>query len=240
MSHIDVRELTPEGEIRARTVLMAPSTESISELKRDIHARVPGSSDPALSRPLPGNPRIECRWFSTWEDAGAHLTSFISANPNLDRPAVWSWLGLNWLALGHAEGRKFTVGGSDRWLLEHSWNRRYRHLLWSPYHIYQMHGATDRAKALMVQPFTVPGEVVGNIASRQFLLTSAAVMQTVTDLYYDPVRKAIKPGTASKEPGSVRRFGMVMQQFDRTFDLGSISVEELKTLLPAEFARFRS
>ncbi len=201
MTKIDVRDLTSEGETHARRVLMEPTASSITELHRSVLAGVPGKVDPALSKPIPGSPQIEYRWFSTWEEAGAHFTSFFAAHPSLDRPAVWSWLGLNWLALGKAEGRKFAVGGSERWLLEHSWNRRYRHLLWSPCHIYRLHGPSGRAAALLAQPFTVPGEVVGNIASRQFLLTSDAVMDTVTKLYYDPARKTLKPGAASEGSG---------------------------------------
>jgi hypothetical protein len=54
-------------------------------------------------------------------------------------------------------------------------------------------------------------------------------------MYYDPAKGTFKRGAGGE---SARRLRTVLGQFDRTFDLHSITEHDLLTLLPREFNRF--
>jgi hypothetical protein len=77
-------------------------------------------------------------------------------------------------------------------------------------------------------------------ASRYQVSGNVGIAEALFRLYWDDQKQAPKRGAApnSKKPGTLRRFGDLVQQFDRTFDLLSIGADSIIELLPKEFARF--
>jgi hypothetical protein len=82
------------------------------------------------------------------------------------------------------------------------------------------------------------GLLVTLIASRPSLVTCQAVVGAATRLYYDSGKGRNRTGLSGKGPGSPRRFADILSQLDLTWDLHSLSTEELLSLLPAEFDEF--
>ena len=76
------------------------------------------------------------------------------------------------------------------------------------------------------------------MASRPSLVTCKAVAGAATRLYYDDTTDRIRRGCSGKGPGSARRFADVLSQLDLTWDLHSLTVEQLLKLLPDEFGCF--
>ena len=121
-----------------------------------------------------------------------------------------------------------------------NYKRYYRHLLLGPYLIYKTHiDDPSRAMALLCKPVNIISDVEAQIAAYQELITNKAVVQLVTNLYYDPKSKTTKRGAGGKGLGSPRRLVTVLNQFDLTYDLYAMTVEELQNLLPEEFNRFK-
>jgi hypothetical protein len=58
-------------------------------------------------------------------------------------------------------------------------------------------------------------------------------------MYLDASNNQPKRGAGGKGPGSARRLADVLNQFDVTWDLYSMSYEEVLAMLPGEFDRFR-
>ena len=94
--------------------------------------------------------------------------------------------------------------------------------------------------ALLCQKPGRPGDLVEQLASRQQLVTNAAIMQTATDCFVDPVKGTQRKSANSKGTGGARRFVAVLSQFDVTWDLSMLSASGLQAMLPREFSASRS
>ena len=152
---------------------------------------------------------------------------------------LWTWLALVWLPeLGPirptTQVARFVLEADD-------YRTYYRHFLSGPWGIYDSHrDDPSRALSLLCTPPNKPGEIVEQIASKQDLVGSPAVVQAVTDLYLDPKTGNYRRGSGGRLGGSARRLARVFQQFDLTWDVQAMSSEEIVGLLPAEFDRFKN
>lgn len=72
------------------------------------------------------------------------------------------------------------------------------------------------------------------------MITNKAIVEAVTQMYFDPRNGKVKRRIARNSPGGIRRFVAVINQFDCTYDLYSIGIAEIMVLLPEEFAKFKS
>jgi hypothetical protein len=101
--------------------------------------------------------------------------------------------------------------------------------------IYDLHHANSII--LLYNPADETGDFLAQLMGRQEIGTNRAVIEAAKTLYWDDDKKRPKRGSSPQEhkPGTLRRFIDVLQQFDLTYDLYSISGEELIRLLPDEF-----
>lgn len=163
---------------------------------------------------------------------------------NIDRDrALWAWLALFYfeqLCPPDRYGRR-NPGERARWVPETAnFRKYYRHLLAGPFRIFRAHRDDPaRARALLCTPVGSPGDVVEQLASRQELVTNPAIMQAASELYVHPQTGQHKRGAAGRGPGSARRLAEVLNQFDVTWDLYSMSGGAVLKLLPDEFERFK-
>lgn len=178
--------------------------------------------------------------------AAAHLHAAlepIGSHPDLIIDSgLWTWLALAWLdELAPAVLGVRRLRARPRWVLAaDDYTRYYRHLLAGPYRIYVAHLENpERARAVLATDVAKPGEVVEQFASRQNLVTSPGVMDSLTHLYYDAVTQKLRRGASSKGSGSSRRFADLLQQLDLTYDIYEMSVGEILSLLPQEFDKFK-
>lgn len=153
----------------------------------------------------------------------------------------WSWLSLYYFesVCPPSRGRR-SPGALERHVIAEKGRGRYRHLLASPYLIHkQLRPAYQAGMAVLNGSVHRPGEVVEQLVGRQDLIGNRAVVEAHTQLYYDRDRAANKVGAAGRGRGCANRFGIVLLQLDRTFDLGSMSASKIIDLLPSEFDRYR-
>lgn len=163
------------------------------------------------------------------------------SEPDHDR-GVWSWISWLWFPSLCPKGKdgRFKPGHPERWLLNLSYAKYYRHLLAGPWFIYRTHrDDPQRALALLCQPITTPGELVGQIAASQQLVSSPGIVGAATQLYYDPQTGKPKKGHSGKGAGTPRRLRTIAKQLETIWDLSSVKPEELISLLPSEFDKFR-
>jgi len=85
------------------------------------------------------------------------------------------------------------------------------------------------------------GEAYRELSCRQDLLANKGVIEAANSLYYDEKKEQLKRGSAVKtaKAGSLRRFIDVVQQLDLTYDLHSMTGEQVLRLLPSEFDDWR-
>lgn len=208
-------------------------------------------TDQTTSDTLPADVDIDRnRRFTRRFNAAAYLYERLTplrtpAYQHLERDkGLWAWLALLWFNQLCLPDRNGMLRPKERarWIpvLDDA-RRYYRHLLLGPYLIYRMHAKTpDLAEAVLSSEVHVgTGEVFRTIIETQQFVTSPSVIGLIGRLYYDSKRKRLIRGAGTKGQGGVRRLGNVLSQLDRTYDLHSIRVNELMSLLPQEFLEVR-
>jgi len=180
-------------------------------------------------------------------DAAQKITALLAPLPDPVKSELevdtgfWSWLSLYYFesVCPPNRGRR-APGKLERHVIDGKGRGKYRHLLASPYLIYkQIRPAYQIGMAVLNGPVDMPGEAVEQLTGRNDLIGNRAVVEAYTELYYDRSTETYKPGARGNGRGSCRRFGKVLLQLDRTFDLGSMPASKIKDLMPSEFDRYR-
>jgi hypothetical protein len=219
--------------------------EFLGSLRSDPHRDAPLEllSDPTTSVPLDVEVPVESRVFHSRLEAAEYLNSLLGADAATLRndAGFWTWLSLFWFEdLCPIIHERCQPGDSARWIAELDNPRRAcRHLLAGPFQIYRAHRDNpDRAMSLLCGPVQQTGTLVTLIASRPSLVTCRAVVGAATRLYYNRAAGRNRSGLSGRGPGSPARFADILSQLDLTWDLYSLSTDELLDLLPAEFDHF--
>jgi len=237
---MELRRLNEEGTRRMEAFLDSLTTETPEPYPESL------LTDPATSAALEVRIEVERRSFPRRFELAQYLYNRLSGSglrePERD-DGLWAWLALFWFDPLCPPGtdRRRRPGERARWIPEIGSARRYyRHLILGPYLIYAAHSDDPlRAMCLLCQAVHVPGDVVEQIAARPQLVTSRAVVGAATRLYCNGDR-SLRRGAGGKGPGSARRLGDVIMQFERTFDLHALTESELLRMLPPEFDRFKT
>ena len=163
----------------------------------------------------------------------------------LQDSGLWTWMAFASIdALAPIKLGKRKPGHWARLILDSAnYQRYYRHLLAGPYYILDAHRSDPgAARSLLCTPVNAPGELVEQFASRQELIRSPGIVGAITELYLDPRTDALKRGHGgnNSSPGSARRFAMLLQQLDLTYDIQEMPTSAIIGLLPPEFDKFRT
>jgi hypothetical protein len=227
---------------------IARMIEFLDSLRTDTPQGVPSGilTHPDMSLALATNVEIQQQTFGTRFAAAQYLNDRFTAAglQNVEGDCgLWAWLALYYfeeLCPPGAGGRR-KPGEQARWIPDvNNFQRYYRHLLAGPYRIYRAHrDEPSHALALLCGPLNRPGDIVEQLASRQEIVTNRGIMACATRLYIDPTSNRPKRGAGSKGAGSPRRLADVLNQFDVTWDLYSLTADRLLGILPREFDRFR-
>lgn len=204
--------------------------------------------DARLTEPL--DAELEVRVFADRWDAAIAMDDAVDplvakGHPVLRDEGLWTWLAfasIDQLAPLVLGVRK--PGDVARLVLDSAnYKRYYRHLLAGPYYIYDAHrDDPERARGLLTTEVKRPGDLVEQFASRQELIRSPGIVGSITELYLDRDRMTLRRGHAgdNASPGSARRFAMLLQQLDLTYDIYEMSPGAIIDLLPDEFDKFRT
>lgn len=166
------------------------------------------------------------------------------AGEDLRDAGLWAWLSLHWFdeVCPPGPGKARRPGLDYRYIpepdYERSYRSRHRHLLRGPYHVYCRYG--NEGRVLLTGPLHRENQVYREVASRQDLFLNRGVIETIGLLYLEAKTGRLKRGCVSAAaPGGVRRLIAVLQQFDLTYDLFSLSGLQILQILPdPEFGRW--
>ena len=195
-------------------------------------------TDPSLTEVVGGPLEIPKTGFSSRWLLGVwlyrELTKAVPDTSVLHRRGVWTWLACFLFPIVRPAGRK--VYEDARYILNRDdFRKRYRHLVAGPYYVFTAHASEPHVvRGLLATPPHAPGDLYEQFASRQELITSSAVMQVVSQMYYDQESGSLKRGAGA----NARRLAEVLMQYDVTYDFATISLGRLIDMLPREFARF--
>ncbi len=155
---------------------------------------------------------------------------------------LWSWMSCYLFKTLCSKDRSgvFKPGQRAKWIAEPGNHQRYyRHYLASIWLIYRAHqDEPERTRALLSGFVNTPGDIFEQIASRIELVRNPVIIGLTRLLYWDDETQKKKKGSGGKGPGSPRRLADIIAQYERTWDLFSVSVNELFDMLPDEFRKF--
>jgi len=199
-------------------------------------------TDPAYSEPIEAAVTLDPRAFATRFELVEYLDQSFEAaefRPSRTDRNLWAWIACFYFReiCPTSKSGAWQPGALPRWIPQSAdWRRYYRHLVAGPYFIYRAHrDEPERALALLCQRPGRPGDLVEQLASRQQIVTNPAIMQTATNYFVDPATGQQRRSANSKGAGGARRFVDVLNQFDVTWDLSSLSADGLRAMLPPEF-----
>ena len=238
MRSMSVRRLNEDGISGMMKFLDSFCTETpcpLSDARRLL-------ASAETSEALPKNVEVDAeRVFDRRFDLARYLHERIPRTEldDADRDeGLWAWLALLWFdQLCPSKNGQRKPGASAQWIPQLDNARRsYRHRVFGPYVVYNAHaGDPARLNALLADPVHIATSEVYRSFVETTLVTCPAAVEVATRLYYDQSSGRLRRGAGVKGPGGARRLIAVLQQFDRTFDLHSLTCDDLLGLLPDEF-----
>jgi hypothetical protein len=211
--------------------------------------------DDGFTEPLSGNAAIDiARTFETTYALGDYLASTVfSGVEDLAKlradVCMWAWLSLalipNLLSKSGKplDSRHYleAVGpSSQRWA--------YRLIARTAWEVVRLH--KERAAVALGSKRSPWGEMAEQLCSRQQVFSHRSFWAIAHHLYLGPDGKVVRgatsqrPASARKNPkntsgrGGVRRLPFTFRQFDRTFSTREMTLEQMVSLLPSEYARW--
>jgi hypothetical protein len=158
---------------------------------------------------------------------------------------LWSWLSIFYFdSVCTSRNGKRKVLADPHYILEAAdYQRRYRHLLATPYRIRTE--VPDHNRIFLDAPLPVHGDVVEQTVSKLYLLRFPAVREAIDRLYFDEgtgrPKRGIVPKKTSARPGDLRnRLPLRIGQLQRTYDVAGLTGDQLLRLLGREFDRWRT
>jgi hypothetical protein len=235
-----LRKLNTQGVEKMQAFLAELELNSGTPVPTDI------LSDIMTSEELPVTLNVEQRRFGSRMAAAEYLHGILSSpgSAGLDRdPGVWAWLSLFYfdeLCPKRKDGSRKLREVARLIVSGHAF-RYYRHLLAGPYLIFKaFRDDPEKAKIVLAGPLDTISDFIEQLASRQDFVQNKAVIGAATALYFDERTGKPKRGAADTKhsPGTLRRFVDIINQFEPTWDLYSMSAEQLVAKLPQEFVSF--
>jgi len=201
--------------------------------------------DKTYSTPLDPIVEIENIKFESRLDAAKYFSKIFS-NLNSQQVSIdvglWSWLSLYYfdqVCPIDKLGMRYP-GRGYRHILEPGYRFGHRHLLGGAYLVYGTYELGDElSKLLLTTPINRESAFHHELTSRMNFITNKSILEAASALYLEPKNNLPKKGSTNwKTPGNLRRFIDVLQQFELTYDLFSLTGKQILKLLPPEFIKW--
>ena len=157
----------------------------------------------------------------------------------------WTWLAATTFHLIRSrrvrQGKPY-LNDYSYYILSDSGLRYYRHRIAGPARIYWLLRDYPSAQRIFLNnEIHQVSEFEERLAVTVRNISKPELMKAVNALYLDPKTIRQKRGAVSDagQPGVLRRFMTVIDQLDRTYDLHSMTSEQIIGLLPHEFDKWK-
>lgn len=199
-------------------------------------------SDENYSEKLAVTVSVANEEFDNRFEIGKHLVRALkgkSIQALLGDGGFWSWLALYWfdqLCPPAADGSR-KPSKEYNYILSTNYNHRPRHAIRTTWLLVDRY--SEESFFLLSKKPNERGELIEQLAARQYFISCRGVIGAAAALYYDPDRATFKRGaTSQKRKGNIRRLISFLQQLDLTYDLYSLSANDVLGMLPDEYGAF--
>lgn len=231
---IGLRVLSKEGIDRFR--------EHIQTVKENPHALLPDLNIEPYSHEFQPHTEIdETKLFTTRIAMAKYLkNSFeeagIGRNAVIGRSDLWSWLAYLWFdQLCPVVNGSRKLNETARYICSSDYTDYYRHYVAASYDIYSIHGE-PKSRLFLYGPLYLHSDFIEQLASRQNIISNSALVEVAYRFYWDASSERPKRGAQSrKKRGNHRRLLKVIDQLELTYDIFTMTSDEIINLLPDEF-----
>ena len=250
MNRQRLHELTPEGIEAAKAWLAA--------LRGGLSIPFPDTilTSSLYAQTVESEIYVEQRNFKTRRDVGIYFIRTLAplaSTRTVNNPYLWSWLGMfyfNQIARKDADGKPNLGRSPDiAYVIDPSASQDFRretrwfaNRLMLAYDIYWQH--SENAWFMLDEPVNSLSRFTMRLASAPELFRSRGIVSLAHLLYADPKTRQIKANSGSTSratapPGSLPRLIDVLTQLYMTYEVYGMTAEQLMSLLPPEFDRFK-
>lgn len=216
----------------------------VEQLREDGKLPIPMHilSDSRYSEDIDINIELENRSFATRYDMGRYLVELfadVNMQPLLGDRGFWTWIALFWFdQLCPADSRGNRKPSKPyNYVLSPNYNHQPRHAIRTTWLLVDKHG--EDAHFLLSKEPHERGELIEQLAARQYFISCRGIISAASQLYFDPERRTFKRGSTSRHrKGNVRRLVSYLQQLELTYDLHSVPGESIVNMLPREYEEF--
>lgn len=213
----------------------------IQEVKNNPRAVKPELNSDSYSRRFDTIIRIdENRKFSNRFEMAKYLFSMfdkikIDGAKIINERNLWTWIAYVWFdQICPLKNGERKVRETGKYICSSDYTDYYRHLIAFTYDVFCIHG--DNSRIFLYSPVNEHNDFIEQLASRQKIISSVKLIETVTKLYLDSKSGFPKKGAQSRNrPGNVRRLISVFDQLELTYDIRNIDSNKIVKMLPKEF-----
>lgn len=159
-----------------------------------------------------------------------------------ENKGLWIWLAYVWFDQ-LTNNRTHILKREEHYICTDpsNYRRYYIHLVAPPYNIYSLFNGSPISMLFLYNPVWEINDFTERVAANQFLISHKNVIEAIYNLYFNKEKNRPKIGATSiKVKGNVRRFIKVFQQLELTYDIYSMTPEEIISLLPEEFNEWKT
>ena len=182
---------------------------------------------------------IENIKFETRYELGNYLVKILKEYKSNYSNDAGLW---NWLSFFYFDQIYRLNGGKqrERFIFSTDWTNWNKHLVRTPWDLISRMG--EEVKFILDVPVYFHTDMCEQITSRSNLILNKNILKLCKYLYYDENKKKFKKNSSKGKPGALFRLNQKMKQYNRIYDLWSISDEKLlnKLLLRKEFSIWNS
>jgi hypothetical protein len=185
---------------------------------------------------------VEAQHFTLRREAADYLRRLLAPLPEdevAENPGLWSWLSLCYFdQVCPLRGGRRTVKNDYSYVFDAKNTRNfYRHLLFISW--YAAHIASPHDRLFMSAPVSSLDKVTSEVMKRLYLTRIPCIFEVLDRLYWDEDRGRGRVGIVdprtTKAGDLTHRFPIRMRQLEKTYDLFSLTADQLIELLGAEF-----
>jgi hypothetical protein len=220
--------------------------DRILALGKDEHEEVNFEDlleDNTYSVLLQQNIEIKASSFTSSFALGKYLNALLNDVENtklMNDIQLWNWLScfyFDLITMNKKSGKR-EIGEVKRYILDSSSVNFYKHHIFSSWYFFNLF--QDRSRIILNTPVWSIGKVSRLIANNKYIINYPELIELIYDLYWDfNSSRSKKDYLNEKIPGNITRFTTVINQLMLTYDIFSLSANEILDLLPSEFDKWK-
>lgn len=179
--------------------------------------------------------KLVCQSF---QDAGYAELPLVTS---IEYRNMWTWLACRSFHLIRSHRANRSLNDFAYFVCSREWNRFYRHRIAGPARIYWLFRDRPQDASLLLHGHAYEhSDWEEQLAARQGRIRNRDLIATANRLYWDVGNHRPKRGAQTRtRPGTVRRLLSFIDQVDLTYDVNSMTPDQILDLLPAEFDRWK-